>query len=44
MSTGEGSGEGVDATLVSNTVRYLTLEDLARGEAGVRFDDQCVHV
>ena len=31
MSKGEGSGEGVDATQVSNTLRYISLADLARG-------------
>ena len=34
VSKGEGSGEGVDATLVSNTVtrsRTFSLADLARG-------------
>ena len=31
MSKGEGSGEGVDATLVSNTLRYMSLACLAIG-------------
>ena len=30
VSKGEGSGEGVDATLESNMLRYLSLVDLAR--------------
>ena len=30
VSKGEGSGEGVDDTLLSNTVRYISLTDLVR--------------
>ena len=31
VSNGEGSGEGIHATLLSKTVRYISLADLARG-------------
>ena len=30
MCLGEGSGEGVDVTLVSNKIRYISLVDLSR--------------
>ena len=31
MSRGEESGEGVDATLLSDTRRYINLDELAIG-------------
>ncbi len=43
MSKGEGSGEGVGATLVSNTFRYISLADLARGW-GLLLMDLCACV
>ena len=38
VSKGEGSGEGVDATLVSNTLRYMSLACLAIGKGLLPMD------
>jgi hypothetical protein len=45
VSKGEGSGEGVDAILVSDTLRYFSLADLARGWGLLRLPiDLCASV
>ncbi len=42
VSKGEGIGEGVDATLVSNTLRYFSLADLARGCGLITSGSRCL--